>query len=173
SVGNGTSHVPHSHTGFRVALVGDLETKTAAAQPFVVLARGGKGERPRATPKDAVDAARSGDTIEIRGDGPFLVPPLVLRKKALTIRAAAGRRPVLRLNEEGLKAERSILIESDAALVLEGLELQRIAGPSRGVKYPGVVYTSGGAPLFMANCRVVATDPSHVVEVHNSRPSQF
>src|SRR5262249_52977519 len=129
SVGNGTPHVPHSHTGFRVALVGDLETKTAAAQPFVVLARGGKGERPRATPKDAVDAARSGDTIEIRGDGPFLVPPLVLRKKALTIRAAAGRRPVLRLNEEGLKAERSILIESDAALVLEGLELQRIAGP--------------------------------------------
>ena len=41
------------------------------AQPFVILGKNGNAKQTFATLKDAVDAVQSGDTIEIRGDGPF------------------------------------------------------------------------------------------------------
>jgi hypothetical protein len=97
---------------------------------------------------------------------------LVTRGKALTIRAAAGRRPVLRLGGGYRPGERWFLLEGDAPLVLEGLELQHDNRGGRA-SHSGVVYTSEGAPLFLANCRLVVAGPSHVVEVHNSRTCQF
>jgi hypothetical protein len=44
----------------------------AAAAPFVILARDKRAETPHATLAEAVKAALSDDTIEIRGDGPFV-----------------------------------------------------------------------------------------------------
>ena len=107
---------------------------------------------PCATLREAITAASSGDTVEIRSDGPFLVPPAVVRGKALTIRAAAGRRPVLRLRGGRVGAGRWFLLESDAPLVLEGLELQRrrpavrVGASRRRVHFRGSAAVPGELP---------------------------
>jgi formylglycine-generating enzyme required for sulfatase activity len=76
------------HVGFRVALVGDLKAKAVAAvQPFVVLDAKNKKEHTFPNLAEAVAAAVKGDTIEIRDDGPFVMPPLNINGKALIIRA--------------------------------------------------------------------------------------
>src|SRR5262249_26433733 len=79
----------------RIAFVLQKErTKEDAARrravaPFVVLAKDAKAERQFATLAEADAECHSGDTIEIRGDGPFETDPLVL-DKALTLRAGKG-----------------------------------------------------------------------------------
>src|SRR5262249_749103 len=55
----------------------DTGRPTAAVKPFAVLS-GGKPERLFATLPEALSAAAGGDAIEIRGDGPFAVPPVEL-----------------------------------------------------------------------------------------------
>ena len=83
--------------GFRVAMVGDLGGKKGEpAKPFVILPREGHPEQAHSMLADAVKAAQSGDTIEIRGDGPFLMDTVNLDQKALALQAGAGFRPVLR-----------------------------------------------------------------------------
>ena len=54
---------------------------------FVLLADG--KERKFDTLAEAVQAASDGDTIEIRGNGPFVSGPIKFRR-ALTIRAGAA-----------------------------------------------------------------------------------
>src|SRR5262245_19278333 len=80
---------------------------------FVLL--GGKGVEVRKfdTLAEAVQGASDGDTIEIRGNGPFVSQPINIARTALTIRAGQGFRPVIKL-----------MLQTDAPLVLEGLELQ-------------------------------------------------
>jgi hypothetical protein len=63
-----------------------------------VLQGGGLAERKFDTLADAVRRAIDGDTIEIRGNGPFLSEPVNCARTALTIRAAAGFRPVIQLS---------------------------------------------------------------------------
>src|SRR5262249_5915809 len=84
-----------------------------------VLGRDGKDVRRCLTLKDAVDLAESGDTIEIRGDGPFLCEPADAGTKALCIRAGDGFRPVLL----GGKAKAPTLT-TNGPLVLEGLDMR-------------------------------------------------
>src|SRR5262249_60950863 len=56
---------------------------------FVLL--GGKGEAGRFdTLADAVQRASDGDTIEIRGTGPFVTPPLAIPDIPLTFGAGTG-----------------------------------------------------------------------------------
>src|SRR5262249_25483290 len=64
---------------------------TPAADPFVLLS-GGK-ERAFVSLPEAIGEARSGDTIEVRGNGPFVVPSIRLAR-ALAIRAGVGYQPV-------------------------------------------------------------------------------
>ena len=92
--------------------------------PFVVQ---GKARKPQsfATLALAVEAAQSGDAIEITGNGPFDVPPLFIKKKALRIRAAPDAKPVLRLHEPAGAKPVDSLFRSDAPLILEGIEFQR------------------------------------------------
>src|SRR5205807_74380 len=72
----------------------------------------------------AIEVAGDHDVIEIDTDGPFVTRPLRIVGKSLTIRAAAQRRPVIKLHADGVKA-RKPLIQTSAPLVLEGLELWR------------------------------------------------
>ena len=112
--------------GFRVVLVGELKAKTPpiAPAPFVLLAKDAKAERKFATLDEAVTAAQSGDTIEIRGNGPFVTEPIDLQTKDLVVRAGQGFRPVLKQKPETIAAL-APLIYTKGSLVLEGLELQR------------------------------------------------
>ena len=81
-------------------------SKTAeAALPFVILPQDAKAELKFATLAEAVAAAQSGDTIEIRGDGPFVCEPIKLRKKELRIKAKEGFRPVIKLKSAEVKPD--------------------------------------------------------------------
>jgi serine/threonine protein kinase len=81
-----------------------------------------------------LDAVR----IEVRGDGPFVVPPLDFKEQAVAIRAAEGCRPVFVLSDAGV-AEGAPLIQTHGPLTLEGLELRqdgaRKADPPGGIGY--------------------------------------
>ena len=59
--------------------------------------------------------AQSGDTIEIRGNGPFLEGPIRIHLKALVIRAGVSFRPVLHLTPEHVKQGSEYLFSNAAA----------------------------------------------------------
>ncbi|HYH69240.1 MAG TPA: protein kinase, partial [Urbifossiella sp.] len=127
-----------------------LPDPPTTTKPFAVVATNAQAERPFATLAEAVAAAGSGDTVEVRGNGPFVSAPITIQGKALTIRAGAGARPVVQLSPEGEKAS-APLLKTDAALVLEGLDLQFIgAGNKFRPTWPLIHST---APLSAANCR--------------------
>jgi hypothetical protein len=115
---------------------------------FVLLAAG--KERKFDTLAEAVAGASDGDTIEIRGNGPFVTAPIRLGDQALTIRAGAGARPVLRVSPDGARTNEALLT-THAPLVLEGLELQRLG--QTGVFWPPPSLLVDVAPLRVANCR--------------------
>jgi hypothetical protein len=75
---------------------------------------------------------------------------------ALTIRAAAAARPVLRLAPQSAKDTRP-LIDTDSPLILEGLVLQRQVEGNGDPGHPernAIIY-SWRAPVRMANCRLL------------------
>jgi serine/threonine protein kinase len=131
-----------------------MPTKTApaVAEPFVVLAKGGKAQPKFATLVGAVTGAGSGDTIEIHGSGPFVVTPLEIGK-ALIIRAGAGCWPVLKC--QGKNLSNSVIL-AHAPLVLEGLEFQR---DDRGRQNagPSWLIVTDAHSLDVANCRFVCS----------------
>jgi serine/threonine protein kinase len=131
---------------------------------FVLVTGEEAAERKFDTLAEAVQSASGGDTIEIRGNGPFATSPTT-STQPLVIRAGTGFQPVIRLRS----GETDDLINATAALCIEGLELQN--PPSE----PGVFLRSKGAPLAVANCRfigdgkrdAVACVTSPVAEVRN------
>jgi hypothetical protein len=136
----------------RVRLEGE---SPAAAVPkaergaFVVLGGKGVAERKFDTLAEAVLSSSDGDTIEVRGNGPFVTEPVSFGTKRLTIRAATGYRPVIkgaagRVGEDGW-----FLLRSQGPLVLEGLELQMTGPLGEGIVHSVL------SPLHVANCRFV------------------
>jgi formylglycine-generating enzyme required for sulfatase activity len=141
-------------TGFRVVLVADqdkvnvsdLPAKSvlAAVAPFVVVRNKGGAERASMSLQDAVDNAQSGDTIEVRGDGPVGTAPTVI-SKALTLRAGASQLPIL-VHKTG-----GSLLRATAPLTLEGLEFYADHHRDEGETLIAVE----GAPLRIAHCRIM------------------
>jgi hypothetical protein len=132
-----------------------LEDATpAAAAPradpgaFVLL--GGKRVRPRGfdTLAEAVQSAGDGDTIEIRGDGPFVIPLVRIGKKGLTIRAGTGFRPVIKRKNDP-PVEDNHVLRTQGPLVLEGLELHMAGSGGESAVY------NEARVLHVANCRFV------------------
>jgi formylglycine-generating enzyme required for sulfatase activity len=149
-------------TGFRVAIVGDLQAKSASRQPFVLLSRDARAEQTFLTLKDAIDKAQSGDTIEIRGDGPFVGESIDLNKKALIIRAGLGYRPVLRREcKQGDKA----WLSSNSSLVLEGLEFQSSKTDN---PWQYIVASSNHGVLRIAHCRLLDDGKTSVIQGNSS-----
>jgi hypothetical protein len=151
-----------------------LEDETPAAlapkvEPGAFVLLGGKGVAGRKfdTLAEAVQAAYDGDTIDVRGNGPFLTPPLRLGNRALTIRAGEGFRPVIKLSPEWAE-QRVNLLETQAALVLAGLKLHQVWPGVDGKSYHHVV-ESGGAPVRGANCRFVLKPTSFEVQAIDRR----
>ena len=93
---------------------------------FVLM--GGKGvpERKFDTLAEAVLGASDGDTIEVRGNGPFLSDG-VATKNALVIRAGEGYTPSITLSQASAD-ENIALLNTSASMALEGLELRRMGG---------------------------------------------
>ncbi len=152
------------------------KAKTPTVEPKAFVLLGGKGvaERKFDTLAEAVLSASTGDTIEVRGNGPFISEPVSLGDVALVIRAADGFRPVLKLTTEAIEKGRPLL-ETSAALVLEGLELHQVSQTIRGGGSYGMLI-SHEAPLWLANCRFFMKDQGEMcvranycptVELHN------
>jgi hypothetical protein len=116
----------------------------AEAGAFVILATNGAEVGKFDSLAEAVVGSSAGDTIEIRGNGPFITDPTVVRHP-LTIRAAAGFRPVIRGNPMTPPSFKSPLLTATTPLMLEGLELQFISA--------GHTLVKSIAPLHAANCR--------------------
>jgi serine/threonine protein kinase/WD40 repeat protein len=127
------------------------------SQAFVLLGSAGVEERKFDTLADAVLMATDGDTIEIRGNGPFVTPPISI-PQSLTIRAGNGFLPVIRLNPGAPPDD--YLIESLGSLVLEGLEIREA---SKRRTQPAIVgrciIASRGDSIHLANCRIFQEEP--------------
>src|SRR5262249_13834203 len=96
-------------------------------QPFAIVRKGGQSGPAGASLADAVMLAQSGDTIEIRGNGPLRSPRIDLADRALFIRAGAGFRPVLQL-EDAAPSINAFLV-TRAPLFLEGLKIRPLRNP--------------------------------------------
>jgi hypothetical protein len=150
------------------------EASTAEPKAFVVLTGKGVEVRRYDTLAEAVRGASDGDTIEIRGNGPFVTEPIDLKNQSLIIRAADGFRPVLKQTAEAV--EKCLpLLETSAPLVLEGLELQQVSQTNRAGGLRSMLI-SRDAPLWLANCRLFMKDQQQIcvsarycptVELHN------
>jgi hypothetical protein len=126
----------------------------STAKPFVILPRAGGAERPCFNLVEAVAFAKNGDTIEVRGNGPFVSPPIIIQDRRLTIRAAAGFHPILELSPEGVEQNTFLIRATNAPLVLEGLECRYTGAKRWAEDVPGVaIVYSNGSPLHVANCR--------------------
>jgi hypothetical protein len=129
------------------------------ARPFVILARGGGAEQQLDTLAEAVRLAGDGDTIEVRGNGPFHQGHMVIFKQALRIRAGDGLRPVFSVGPRE-KPDLGGIIVSHSPLVVEGLEFQQTTPPDTP-QIPsrrGRIIVGYG-PLYVANCRFVFRTP--------------
>jgi hypothetical protein len=146
-----TSDTSDKSVHFRKIEIKELPPTPPAGKPFVIPAKSAKAEGAFATLKDAVAAAKSGDTIEIRGDGPFVTPGLELGLKALRIQAGTGFRPCLTLDDP-----RVGLVYTNAALVLEGLTIERRVSENPDKDYLSLIY-SYKVPLHLSHCRFVAS----------------
>jgi hypothetical protein len=128
----------------------------AESGAFVLLGGKGVAERKFDTLAEAVPHASDGDTIEIRGNGPFVSEPVTISNgHALTIRAGTGFRPVLRLSRGAVEDQHHLLL-TNGPVVLEGLDVwcERRAGAKSSETFTAVCALGGR--VHVANCRFVA-----------------
>jgi serine/threonine-protein kinase len=127
-----------------------------AGGPVAVIPQDVAGRvRTFASLADAVSAAVSGETIELRHDDRVPAARVDIGRKALRIRAGDGFRPTLAPAGDG-----QAILTSGGALVLEGITFEGTAGADAPVARgddPGecLVVITGGGPVYVANCRFV------------------
>jgi hypothetical protein len=136
----------------------------APAEPFGILAGDGKPERRFATLPEAVRAAQDGDTIEVRGNGPFVCDPMTVDGRALTIRAADGFRPVIEEAPAAVRAGDRFL-STNARLVLEGLEFRRQGRVMEPPLRPAEMIHSQAAEVRICNCRFLSQQVPGTVSI--------
>jgi len=148
-----------------VAVIARPKVESSA---FVIL--GGKDgpEQKFDTLAETILGASDGDTIEIRGNGPFVVPPLT-SSHPLTIRAAAGIHPVIEMNLASVpESARAPLLMSRSSLIVEGVEFRVDASDAfqSAVGSPaGILW---GGEIHLANCRFVLTGRGTAVSLVSS-----
>jgi hypothetical protein len=135
-----------------------MDRSAAIAQPaaFVLLGGEGVADRKFDTLAEAVQRASDGDTIEIRGNGPFVTDGVTIQQ-ALVIRAGTGFHPVIKLSKSAGEANR-VVMDVLAPLVLEGLDLRRsepAVWQADSSLYPVLVQARGNRDIAMANCRLM------------------
>jgi serine/threonine protein kinase len=133
----------------------------SAVSAFVVLNRASRAERAYATLAEAIVGSNSGDTIEIRGNGPFTTQPLGIASRR-SIRAGQGFQPLIRI-QNSEDADKQGTLQASGPLILEGLDFEH--------SVRGAAAIFAGGPLHVANCRFtrchLASDRSPIVHVKN------
>jgi hypothetical protein len=118
----------------------------AGPRPFVVESAGAFA--PLA---EAVDAARDGDRLTVRGVGPYPTPPLRWQAKALTLCGEPGRTPCLELRPGPDDPPWRALLATDRALNLQGLELRHAPDLPQPA---GSLVCVEAAALHLGDCRL-------------------
>ena len=126
---------------------------------FVVLRTDGVEVRKYDTLAEAVVGSTDGDTIEIRGNGPFVTERITINHP-LRIRAGAGFRPVITDDPRHTPPKDAWLLFVESPLVLEGLDLQ--AGAEDQNLFQAV------APVCAANCRFLKTSGFYAIQVQRN-----
>jgi serine/threonine-protein kinase len=115
-----------------------------------------------ATLADAIAACDDGGVVVVSGDGPVPTAPVSWRGKALTLRAAPGRRPLLVMSAPPANPWQALLA-TDRDLAVEGLDL---GGPA-GARLEGFVLCCDHASLHLTDCRVLGASTAAAVVVRN------
>jgi hypothetical protein len=111
-----------------------------------------------ATLADALEAAGDGDVVTMAVTGEVPTPPLTLRGKSLTLRAAPGCRPRLVLRPPS--APWQGLLTTDRALTLEGIDL----GGGEAVQDAAApLVTCTGPGLHLVGCNLQTAGPAPAV----------
>ena len=91
---------------------------------FVIVDADGEERSTYVGLAEAIEHARDGDRIEIRGDGPYQVDALSIQQESLTLAAAEGFRPVFRFDSPApSEDEDSVFVSTEGDLHLHGIEL--------------------------------------------------
>lgn len=122
-------------------------TETGA---FVLLAAG--TERKFDDLTNAVLGASDGDTIEVRGNGPYISGPVIIGNGRLTVRAANGYRPIIQFTHNS-GGQRQSLCANSTSLTLEGLEFR-----STSFTKDSPLAFDVGISFHAANCRFLLPD---------------
>lgn len=148
---------------------------------FVLLAAG--SERKFDTLDEAVKSARAGDTVEVRGNGPFVTDHIEF-KYALTVRAGVGFRPVLTAVPRNEFPWGNQMV-SFAPLRLEGLEVHCASTAHRILAAQGPLWVANcrfrvanaagdcidsRAALVIQNCEMVSTGAALALQCHSEAP---
>jgi serine/threonine-protein kinase len=106
-------------------------------------------DREFVTLAEAVTAAADGDTLTLRGPGPFRLRSIDFGNKSLTIRSAGVFRPRLEPHDPLADGPWQALLATSRSLTLEGLDLATTGDA------PLVV--GSGATLRLTDCKLAAT----------------
>jgi hypothetical protein len=137
---------------------------------FVVLDTKGGEVGKLDTLAEAIGRTSDGDTIEVRGHGPFVTEPVNVPTPTLTIRAGRGFRPVIRLSQQASEAFEPMLSATGEALTLEGLDFQRLGQREpKAAEKATVIVSTRAAVLHVANCRFVLNHPGTCVHTTNKK----
>jgi hypothetical protein len=113
-----------------------------------------------------VAAAGDEDTVLVHGDGTQETEPVEIHGKTVTIQAAPGCQPTLRLARDSAARPWQALLASDHALMLKGLRLTRDPGAGAG---PALLVSTDGAPLRLSDCKLDVPHGSGPVVCRNPR----
>jgi serine/threonine protein kinase len=148
------------HVRLEAAEIGAAAGPKLKSGAFVLLGGKGVSERKFDTLAAAVWVASEGDTIEIRGNGPFVCGPTKITVP-LTIRAGEGSQPIIKFQSEGSRVPGAFL-ETESALVLEGLALHCVLRDWKAGD-PLSVFLNSSNALRIANCRFLMQTNGHCI----------
>ena len=129
---------------------------TPSSRPFV-LTRQGKPAGEFKTFAALWDMCQPGDEIVVRGDGPFVLPPLEIRDRALVLKAAPGCHPTFAPDPQLFNLiNRGWIDLRQGSMTIEGCDFRMISPAYRGP----VPLLSGEAngPCVVRNCRMLGFD---------------
>jgi hypothetical protein len=146
------------------------------AKPFV-LVRAGRERHEFKTFGGVLNELQDGDAIEVHGNGPFLIGPVELKGRSLTVRAAPGYRPQFRPDADTVTGHPWLQLQTTSVHV-EGcdfqaplLDLGRITGGGapwefRGCRFLGAVMLGYKGPqLTVADSLIARTDQRPFADV--------
>lgn len=131
-----------------------IAVESRLGTPFVILARDGNVEKRHPSLAQALADTKDGDTIEIRGDGPFDQEILSVADKTLVVRAGLDATPVLRFHGPAaskLQPTEMFWNIHGGSLTLEGLELL-VEGDTPGTRYYAIMNIEEGE-FLATRCR--------------------